>query len=450
MALPTFRNEDEEAQYCLSVLRDGTREQKIVARERLAAIFTRRGLYEEAAELYELNIRAGVRSPELVEQLSATYRHLGDLESAEAALAEARRLRAASAPRSGPDSAPSAPDSPESASDSPPIVSAEPRVIPFPGPSAPLQPERTPSVAASPGSHRSHPVPIGGHIASAAARAAQVVTDPVLEDEREPHVARADTARLPAQQPPEPTTVPEFGHPDQPGPSRRALHGPLLAIGVVLFLIVLPVVLLALLVINPLSLYLEGRAAGPLVDTRAAEAPTLKVAPGASATWYLLTGRSVSGLWATPGLDLSLAQELDGAGTTFGVTAPRAQTWGETITIVERRGQGRSNQETVVPATFAAPDSLPSAGTVLEGRIAGQVTAPRLSENSQFNTTTQNVDFPVRLVVVSTLDLWVDRFWNTLRMFFDEDRWLLVTIGAILSWCVLAGVAAVLFRTRRT
>src|SRR5918998_228259 len=83
MAPLTFRNEDEEAQYCLSTLRDGTREAKIVARERLAAICARRGLHEEAAELYELNVRAGVRSSEIFERLSEAYRHLGDHASAE-------------------------------------------------------------------------------------------------------------------------------------------------------------------------------------------------------------------------------------------------------------------------------------------------------------------------------------------------------------------------------
>ena len=157
----------------------------------------------------------------------------------------------------------------------------------------------------------------------------------------------------------------------------------------------------------------------------------------------------VSGLWASPGLELTLAQTSDGIGGTYNVTGPRSQSWGETITIVERRGQGRANQETVVPATFQAPAVLPPTGTVLDGRIAGQITAPRLSESSQFNTTTQNVDVPVQLVVVSGLDLWLDRFGNALRMFFDEDRWLLVTIGAILSWCVLAGGAALLFRARK-
>ena len=78
MAAPTFRNEDEEAQYCLSSPARRHRAEKIVARERLAAIFARRGLFEEAAELYELNIRAGVRSPELFERLSEVYRQLGD------------------------------------------------------------------------------------------------------------------------------------------------------------------------------------------------------------------------------------------------------------------------------------------------------------------------------------------------------------------------------------
>jgi hypothetical protein len=223
--------------------------------------------------------------------------------------------------------------------------------------------------------------------------------------------------------------------------------------GAVLLSIVVPVLLLALLAINPLALYLEGRAAGPIVDARdaqASEPPRLKIAPGTAATWYLLTGRSVSGLWASPGLELTLAEELAGAGSAFTVTAPRLQSWGETITIVERRGQGRVNQETLLPTMFEAPAELPPAGTVLEGRIAGEILVPRLSENSQFNSVTERVDVPVHLVVVSGSELWLDRFGNSVRMFFDEDRWLLVTIGALLTWCVLAGGVALAFRARRT
>ena len=388
MAPLTFRNEDEEAQYCLSVLRDGTREEKIVARERLAAIFVRRGLYEEAAELYELNVRAGVRSPEIFERLSETYRQLGDDESAEAALAEARRVRSASRPLAA-----LSPASPSPRPSAPPYPGSDPGGVPVPDPTA--------------------------------ARSDAAVQD-VLRNG-------------------------EFAEAGEDGPRHRTRSGepgPLLVIGSVLFMIVLPVVLLALLVVNPLGLYLEGRAAGPTVDISSAEPPRLKIAPGASATWYLQTGRSVSGLWATLGLELTLAQPISPAGGTFTVTAPRSQSWGETITVVERRGQGRANQETIVPATFEAPNDLPPVGTVLAGQIAGQVTAPRLTESSQFNTTTQSVDLPVQLVVVSGLDLWVDRFENAVRMFFDEDRWLLVTIGAILTWCVLAGAAALLFRAR--
>jgi hypothetical protein len=421
MAPLTFRNEDEEAQYCLSTLRDGTREEKIVARGRLAAIFARRGLHEEAAELYELNIRAGVRSPDVFERLSETYRHLGDVESAEAALAEARRLRSIARPRPAPVPPP-------------PPASADGRVIPLTGASAPSQPERQHPVTGS-GSDFGIPSPTGGRASAAPARSPQEASG-VAPDVPEDAPALTPSPESEAD-----------GHPRRAG---RAVPGPLLVVGVVLFMIVLPVILLALFVINPLGLYLEGRPAGPVVDATSGEPPRLKVAPGTTATWYLQTGRSVSGLWATPGLDLTLAQPVEGAGSTFGVTAPRPQTWGETITIVERRGQGRANQETIVPATFEAPRALPPAGTVLDGRIAGRVTAPRLTESGQFNTSTQSVDLPVQLVVVSGLDLWLDRFGNALRMFFDEDRWLLVTIGAILTWCVLAGAAAILYRARRT
>lgn len=437
----TFRSEDEEAQYCLSALRDGTHEEKIVARERLAAIFARRGLYDEVAELYELNIRAGVRSPEVFEDLSEVYRHLGDLESAEAALAEARRVR--SLAQRQPAQASDAP--------SPPTPSVDSRVIPFPSQSPSRQPEHAPAGAGS-GSHPGLSAASGVSASTAAALTPQVATQLAPDAARSPYAAPAppDSARRLAQlNDPDLEAAPQAADAEQTRRARRSVPGPVLVVGVVLFMIVLPVTLLALFVVNPLSLYLEGRAAGPIVEPGADPPPMLKIAPGASATWYLQTGRSVSGLWASPGLELTLAQTSDGIGGTYNVTGPRSQSWGETITIVERRGQGRANQETVVPATFQAPAVLPPTGTVLDGRIAGQITAPRLSESSQFNTTSQNVDVPVQLVVVSGFDLWLDRFGNALRMFFDEDRWLLVTIGAILSWCVLAGGAALLFRARK-
>src|SRR3954467_15391460 len=104
MAAPKSKRDDEAARYYLSVLRDGTRADKIVARDGLAAIFGRRGLYEEAAELYELNIRVGVRTPEVFESLGEVYQKLGDDESARAAFVEADRWRPETPP------APASPD----------------------------------------------------------------------------------------------------------------------------------------------------------------------------------------------------------------------------------------------------------------------------------------------------------------------------------------------------
>src|SRR5207244_2551528 len=94
MQAPTFHDDEEEARYYLTVLRDGGDAEKIVARERLATVFERRSMFDEAVELYELNVRAGVRTPELFARLSEAYRQVGDADRADAALAEARRLYA--------------------------------------------------------------------------------------------------------------------------------------------------------------------------------------------------------------------------------------------------------------------------------------------------------------------------------------------------------------------
>jgi hypothetical protein len=89
---PGFANEDEEATYCLSLLRDGDRQQKIVARERLSQIFERRGLLDEAAQCLESNIREGIRDPRIYQRLAGVYRRQGRHELADEVLLEARRL----------------------------------------------------------------------------------------------------------------------------------------------------------------------------------------------------------------------------------------------------------------------------------------------------------------------------------------------------------------------
>ncbi|MCC6178290.1 MAG: hypothetical protein IT305_23550 [Chloroflexi bacterium] len=90
--LPGFANEDEEATYCLSLLRDGDRAQKIVARERLSQIFEARGLLDAAAECLETNVREGVRDPRVYQRLAGVYRRQGRHELADEVLVEARRL----------------------------------------------------------------------------------------------------------------------------------------------------------------------------------------------------------------------------------------------------------------------------------------------------------------------------------------------------------------------
>jgi hypothetical protein len=87
-----FANEDEEATYCLSLLRDGDRTQKIVARERLSQIFERRGLLDEAAQCLETNVREGIRDPRIYQRLAGVYRRQGRHELADEVLLEARRL----------------------------------------------------------------------------------------------------------------------------------------------------------------------------------------------------------------------------------------------------------------------------------------------------------------------------------------------------------------------
>ncbi|MCC7370119.1 MAG: SH3 domain-containing protein [Chloroflexi bacterium] len=87
-----FASEDEEATYCLSLLRDGDRQQKIVARERLSQIFEQRGLLDEAAQCLESNIREGIRDPRVYQRLAGVYRRQGRHELADEVLLEARRL----------------------------------------------------------------------------------------------------------------------------------------------------------------------------------------------------------------------------------------------------------------------------------------------------------------------------------------------------------------------
>lgn len=169
-----FASEDEEATYCLSLLRDGDRHQKIVARERLSQIFERRGLLDEAAQCLESNIREGVRDPRVYQRLAGFYRRQGRHELADEVLVEARRLaeRMSRGPQPGPRRpGPARPPAP------PPANPQEAPTAQLPA-SAPPRPAPAPSGA-------------GG----------ELELDGPPDDSQPPVVDRAETAEAAVQRP---------------------------------------------------------------------------------------------------------------------------------------------------------------------------------------------------------------------------------------------------------
>ena len=83
----------EQAQRWLSALRDGTDTEKIAARRGLARVFERRGMLDEAVELLEANVRAGVRSGEIFRWLARLYHEQGDEGRSFEALTEATKYQ---------------------------------------------------------------------------------------------------------------------------------------------------------------------------------------------------------------------------------------------------------------------------------------------------------------------------------------------------------------------
>ncbi|MBI2756972.1 MAG: tetratricopeptide repeat protein [Chloroflexi bacterium] len=89
-------DEDAKSEQYLTLLQHGSRAEKVVARERLGRLFERRGMFDEAAELYERNILAGVRDPNLYVRLASVYRRQGREDLSAEVLQEAARLPAES------------------------------------------------------------------------------------------------------------------------------------------------------------------------------------------------------------------------------------------------------------------------------------------------------------------------------------------------------------------
>jgi hypothetical protein len=101
----------QQAQRWLGALRDGTDAEKIAARHGLAHAFEQRGMLEEAVELLETNVRAGVRSGEIFRWLARLYREQGDEARCLAALLEAVKypMTSATSGRTVPPEPPPAP-----------------------------------------------------------------------------------------------------------------------------------------------------------------------------------------------------------------------------------------------------------------------------------------------------------------------------------------------------
>jgi len=86
------RADEQRIERWLDVLRDGDVPDKIAARRGLARVFEQRGMLEEAIELLEHNIDAGVRSAETLRWLSRLYQAQGDeARSLESALSASRQ-----------------------------------------------------------------------------------------------------------------------------------------------------------------------------------------------------------------------------------------------------------------------------------------------------------------------------------------------------------------------
>jgi hypothetical protein len=86
---------NQQVQHWLGWLRDGTETEKVTARRGLAQVFEGRGMLEEAIELLENNVRAGVRSGETFRWLARLYHEQGDETRSVEALAEAAKYQLA-------------------------------------------------------------------------------------------------------------------------------------------------------------------------------------------------------------------------------------------------------------------------------------------------------------------------------------------------------------------
>ena len=76
---PQRADDDAATRYWLAVLHDANADadERMAAREQLAAIYERAGRYDDAAKLLVANVQDGAMSVEILEQLNRLYRAQG-------------------------------------------------------------------------------------------------------------------------------------------------------------------------------------------------------------------------------------------------------------------------------------------------------------------------------------------------------------------------------------
>ena len=86
------QGDELEIQYWLTLLRDGSRRDKVKARQSLARVFEARGMLEEATDLLVANVEAGAGTADTYRHLAHLYRQRGQEQLAVHAAAEAAKL----------------------------------------------------------------------------------------------------------------------------------------------------------------------------------------------------------------------------------------------------------------------------------------------------------------------------------------------------------------------
>ncbi|HLZ62089.1 MAG TPA: hypothetical protein VKR06_34520 [Ktedonosporobacter sp.] len=149
---------------------------------------------------------------------------------------------------------------------------------------------------------------------------------------------------------------------------------------------------------------------------------------GIQETVHIDVGSSISGKWATQGLDLT----LDGpANDVTGAVPEKGPDWSEQISVqCPGNGACPTGEEMILDGTFTVPYVEGPVSQTVTGHIAGTVYWPHDLGNGTFDTKSTDVDVVVQLVL-GTLSPY-DAFMRGPDGFADA-AWLSFGLGALLA-----------------